>query len=142
MKEYRQPKDSLKKQISLLLPLDIYDGAKRDSQKYNRSMAYHIVETLRVTFDKSIQEVQAEREEAAKMTILQQMKQQAEDEGLSEEFLQALETVFNRFAEKKTSGGFYGGFPRRYYDVCCDDARNRRMSRKASTISGVYYKEN
>ena len=110
MKEYRQPKDSLKKQISLLLPLDIYDGAKRDSQKYSRSMAYHIVETLRVTFDKSIQEVQAEREEAAKMTILQQMKQQAADEGKSEEFLQALETVFNRFAETKPSEDFTEAF--------------------------------
>ena len=110
MKEYRQPKDSLKKQISLLLPLDIYEGAKRDAQKYNRSMAYHIVETLRVTFDKSIQEVQAEREEAAKMTILQQMKQLAEDEGKSEEFLQALETVFNRFAEKKRSEDFTEDF--------------------------------
>ena len=110
MKEYRQPKDSLKKQISLLLPLDIYDGAKRDSQKYSRSMAYHIVETLRVTFDKSIQEVQAEREEAAKMTILQQMKQQAADEGKSEEFLQALETVFNRFAETKRSEDFTEAF--------------------------------
>ena len=106
MKEYRQPKDSLKKQISLLLPLEVYDGAKRDAQKYSRSMAYHIVETLRVTFDKSIQEVQAEREEAAKMTILQQMKQQAEDEGKSEEFLQALETVFSRFAEKKRAEDF------------------------------------
>ena len=110
MKEYRQPKDSLKKQVSLLLPLDIYEGAKRDAQKYNRSMAYHIVETLRVTFDKSIQEVQAEREEAAKMTILQQMKQLAEDEGKSEEFLQALETVFNRFAEKKRSEDFTEDF--------------------------------
>ena len=110
MKEYRQPKDSLKKQISLLLPLDVYEGAKRDAQKYNRSMAYHIVETLRVTFDKSIQEVQAEREEAAKMTILQQMRQQAEDEGKSEEFLQALETVFNRFAEKKRSEDFTEDF--------------------------------
>ena len=110
MKEYRQPKDSLKKQVSLLLPLDIYEGAKRDAQKYNRSMAYHIVETLRVTFDKSIQEVQAEREEAAKMTILQQMKQLAEDEGKSEEFLQALETVFNRFAEKKRAEDFTEDF--------------------------------
>ena len=110
MKEYRQPKDSLKKQISLLLPLDIYEGAKRDSQKYNRSMAYHIVETLRVTFDKSIQEVQAEREEAAKMTILQQMKQQSEDNGKPEEFLQALETVFNRFAEKKRAEDFTEAF--------------------------------
>ncbi len=110
MKEYRQPKDSLKKQVSLLLPLDIYEGAKRDAQKYNRSMAYHIVETLRVTFDKSIQEVQAEREEAAKMTILQQMKQLAEDEGKSDEFLQALETVFNRFAEKKRSEDFTEDF--------------------------------
>ena len=110
MKEYRQPKDSLKKQISLLLPLDIYEGAKRDSQKYNRSMAYHIVETLRVTFDKSIQEVQAEREEAAKMTILQKMQQRAADEGESEEFLQALETVFNRFAEKKRAEDFTEAF--------------------------------
>jgi hypothetical protein len=110
MKEYRQPKDSLKKQISLLLPLDIYEGAKRDAQKYNRSMAYHIVETLRVTFDKSIQEIQAEREEAAKMTILQQMTQLAEDEGKSDEFLQALETVFNRFAEKKRSEDFTEDF--------------------------------
>lgn len=110
MKEYRQPKDSLKKQISLLLPLDVYEGAKRDSQKYSRSMAYHIVETLRVTFDKSIQEIQAEREEAAKMTILQQMKQQAEDEGKSEEFLQALETVFNRFAETKRAEDFTEAF--------------------------------
>ena len=110
MKEYRQPKDSLKKQISLLLPLDIYEGAKRDSQKYNRSMAYHIVETLRVTFDKSIKEVEEEREEAAKMTIFQQMKQQAEDEGKSEEFLQALETVFHRFAETKKSEDFTEAF--------------------------------
>jgi hypothetical protein len=110
MKEYRQPKDSLKKQISLLLPLDIYEGAKRDAQKYNRSMAYHIVETLRVTFDKSIQEIQAEREEAAKMTILQQMTQLAEDEGKSDEFLQALETVFNRFAEKKRAEDFTEDF--------------------------------
>ena len=110
MKEYRQPKDSLKKQISLLLPLDIYEGAKRDSQKYSRSMAYHIVETLRVTFDKSIQEIQAEREEAAKMTILQQMKQQSEDDGKSEEFLQTLETVFKRFAEKKRAEDFTEDF--------------------------------
>ena len=110
MKEYRQPKDSLKKQISLLLPLDIYEGAKRDAQKYSRSMAYHIVETLRVTFDKSIQEIQAEREEAAKLTILQQMQQQVEDEGKSNEFLQALETVFNRFAETKRSEDFTEAF--------------------------------
>lgn len=110
MKEYRQPKDSLKKQISLLLPIEIYEGAKRDSQKYNRSMAYHIVETLRVTFDKSIQEVQAEREEAAKMTILQQMKQQATDEGRSEKFLQALEAVFQRFAQTKRSEDFTEAF--------------------------------
>ena len=110
MKEYRQPKDSLKKQISLLLPLDIYEGAKRDAQKDSRSMAYHIVETLRVTFDKSIQEVQAEREEAAKLTILQQMRQQVEDEGKSSEFLQALETVFNRFAETKRSEDFTEAF--------------------------------
>ena len=110
MKEYRQPKDTLKKQISLLLPLDIYEGAKRDSQKYNRSMAYHIVETLRVTFDKSIKEVQAEREDAAKMTLLQQLKEQAENEGKSEEFVQALETVFQRFAEKKGSEDFTEAF--------------------------------
>ena len=110
MKEYRQPKDSLKKQISLLLPLDIYEGAKRDAKKYSRSMAYHIVETLRVTFDKSIQEVQAEREEAAKLTILQRMQQQVEDEGKSNEFLQALETVFNRFAETKRSEDFTEAF--------------------------------
>ena len=110
MKEYRQPKDSLKKQISLLLPLDIYEGAKRDSQKYNRSMAYHIVETLRITFDKSIQEVQAEREEAAKVKVLQQMKQQVQNEGKSEEFLQALETVFKRFAEVKKAEDFTEAF--------------------------------
>ena len=110
MKEYRQPKDSLKKQISLLLPLDVYEGAKRDSQKYNRSMAYHIVETLRVTFDKSIKEVEAEREEAAKMAILQQLKQQVEDDSKSEEFLHALETVFNRFAEKKRAEDFTEAF--------------------------------
>ena len=110
MKEYRQSKDSLKKQISLLLPLDIYEGAKRDSQRYNRSMAYHIVETLRVTFDKSIKEVQAEREAAAKLTILQQMKQHAADEGESEEFLQVLETVFQRFAEMKRSEDFTEAF--------------------------------
>ena len=110
MKEYRQPKDSLKKQISLLLPMDVYEGAKRDSQKYNRSMAYHIVETLRVTFDKSIQEVQSEREEAAKMTILQQLKQQAVDQGKSEEFLDALETVFNRFSVTKQSVDFTEAF--------------------------------
>ena len=110
MREYRQPKDTLKKQISLLLPLDIYEGAKRDSQRYNRSMAYHIVETLRVTFDKSIKEVEAEREEAAKMTLLQQMKEQAENEGKSEEFVQALETVFQRFAEKKGSEDFTEAF--------------------------------
>ncbi len=110
MKEYRQPKDSLKKQISLLLPMDVYEGAKRDSQKYNRSMAYHIVETLRVTFDKSIQEVQSEREEAAKMTILQQLKQQAVDQGKSEEFLDALETVFNRFSDTKQSVDFTEAF--------------------------------
>lgn len=110
MKEYRQPKDSLKKQISLLLPMDVYEGAKRDSQKYNRSMAYHIVETLRVTFDKSIQEVQSEREEAAKMTILQQLKQQAVDQGKSEEFLDALETVFNRFSATKQSVDFTEAF--------------------------------
>ena len=87
MKEYRQSKNSLKKQISLLLPIDIYEGARRDSQKYNRSMAYHIVETLRLTFDKSIKEVQAEREAAAKVQVFEQMKEQATAEGRSEEWL-------------------------------------------------------
>lgn len=110
MKEYRQPKDSLKKQISLLLPLDIYEGAKRDSQKYNRSMAYHIVETLRLTFDQSIKEVQAEREAAAKMQVLEQMKEQGTSEGRSDEWLLALEQVFKRFAETKTAEDFTEAF--------------------------------
>ncbi len=110
MKEYRQSKHSLKKQISLLLPHDIYEGTKRDAQKYNRSMAYHIVETLQITFDKSIQEVLAEREEAAKMKVLQQMKQEVQDEGKSEQFLQALETVFNRFAKVKKAEDFTEDF--------------------------------
>ena len=110
MKEYRQPKDSLKKQISLLLPLDIYEGAKRDAQKYNRSMAYHIVETLRLTFDQSIKEVQAEREAAAKMQVLEQMKEQGTSEGRSDEWLLALEQVFKRFAETKTAEDFTEAF--------------------------------
>ena len=106
MKEYRQPKDSLKKQISLLLPYEIYDGAKRDAKKYGRSMAYHIVETLRLTYDKSIKEVQAEKEEASKLRILQEMTQEAEAKGKSQEFCKALETVFARFAEVKKSEDF------------------------------------
>ena len=110
MKEYRQSKNSLKKQISLLLPVDIYEGARRDSQKYNRSMAYHIVETLRLTFDKSIKEVQAEREAAAKVQVFEQMKEQATAEGRSEEWLLALEQVFKRFAETKASEDFTEAF--------------------------------
>jgi hypothetical protein len=110
MKEYRQPKDTLKKQISLLLPLDVYDGAKRDAQKYNRSMAYHIVETLRITFDKSIREVQAEREEAAKLKILQEMKEKAKADGRSEEWMLALEKVFDRFAQAKAAEDFTADF--------------------------------
>ena len=110
MKEYRQSKGSLKKQISLLLPVEVYEGAKRDSQKYNRSMAYHIVETLRITFDKSIQEVQAEKEEAAKMRILQQIRERAEGEGKSEELIQAIETVFKRFVQTKASKDFTEDF--------------------------------
>ena len=110
MKEYRQPKGSLKKQISLLLPLDIYEGARRDSQKYNRSMAYHIVETLRLTFDQSIKEVQAEREAAAKMQVLEQIKEQGIAEGRSEKWMLALEQVFNRFAETKTAEDFTEAF--------------------------------
>jgi hypothetical protein len=73
-------------------------------------MAYHIVETLQITFDKSIQEVLAEREEAAKMKVLQQMKQEVQDEGKSEQFLQALETVFNRFAKVKKAEDFTEDF--------------------------------
>ena len=110
MKEYRQSKDSLKKQISLLLPLDIYEGARRDAQKYNRSMAFHIVETLRLTFDKSIREVQVERETAAKVQVLEQMKEQATAEGRSEEWLLALEQVFKRFAETKSAEDFTEAF--------------------------------
>ena len=110
MKEYRQSKDSLKKQISLLLPLDIYEGARRDAQKYNRSMAFHIVETLRLTFDKSIREVQVERETAAKVEVLEQMKEQATAEGRSEEWLLALEQVFKRFAETKSAEDFTEAF--------------------------------
>ena len=110
MKEYRQPKHSLKKQISLLLPFEIYDGAKRDAQKYGRSMAYHIVETLRLSYDKSIKEVQAEREEAAKLRILQEMTQEAQAIGESKEFCEALETVFGRFAEVKKAEDFTPDF--------------------------------
>jgi hypothetical protein len=106
MKEHRQSKGSLKKQISLLLPLDIYDGAKRDAQRYNRSMAYHIVETLKITFHNSIQEVQAEREEASKMKVLQQMKQDARAGGKSDAFLEVLEAVFKRFTEVKKAEDF------------------------------------
>lgn len=106
MKEYRQPKHSLKKQISILLPFEIYDGAKRDAQKYGRSMAYHIVETLRLTYDKSIKEVQAEKEEAAKVRILQEMTEKAQAGGESKEFCEALESVFGNFAEVKKAEDF------------------------------------
>ena len=110
MKEYRQPKHSLKKQVSILLPFEVYDGAKRDAQKYGRSMAYHIVETLRLTFDKSIQEVQSEREEAAKVKILQEMRLKAQAEGKSEAFCHVLEMVFTRFAEVKKAEDFTEDF--------------------------------
>ena len=106
MKEYRQPKHSLKKQISILLPFEIYDGAKRDAQKYGRSMAYHIVETLRLTYDKSIKEVQAEREEAAKVRILQEMTEEALEKGESKEFCSTLESVFATFSEVKEAEDF------------------------------------
>lgn len=110
MKEYRQPKHSLKKQISILLPFEIYDGAKRDAQKYGRSMAYHIVETLRLTYDKSIKEVQAEREEAAKVRILQEMTEEARGKGESKELCETLETVFENFAEVKKAEDFTSEF--------------------------------
>lgn len=73
-------------------------------------MAYHIVETLRLTFDKSIKEVQAEREAAAKVQVFEQMKEQATAEGRSEEWLLALEQVFKRFAETKASEDFTEAF--------------------------------
>ena len=44
------------------------------------------------------------------MTILQQLKQQAADQGKSEEFLDALETVFNRFSDMKQSVDFTEAF--------------------------------
>ena len=110
MKEYRQSKHSLKKQISLLLPFEIYEGTKRDAQKYGRSMAYHIVETLRLTYDKSIKEVQAEREEAAKVRILQEMTQEAQAKGKPKEFCEALERVFGRFAKVKKADDFTAEF--------------------------------
>ena len=110
MKEYRQTKTSLKKQISLLLPLEVYEGAKRDSQRYNRSMAYHIVETLRITYSKSIEEIQAEKEAAAQHKILQELKKKAAAAGKSEELVQAIETVFHRFAQVKTSNDFTEDF--------------------------------
>jgi len=101
MAEYRQPKNTLKKQVSLMLPTEIYEGAKRDAKKYNRSMAYHIVETLRITFSEAIQEVQTEREQAAKINILEQFKVQAQAEGRSKNWLTLLESIFWRFAESK-----------------------------------------
>jgi hypothetical protein len=110
MKEYRQSKHSLKKQVSLLLPFEIYEGAKRDAQRYGRSMAYHIVETLRLTYDKSIKEVQAEREEAAKVRILQEMTQEAQAKGKSKVFCETLETVFARFAKVKKAEDFTPDF--------------------------------
>lgn len=110
MKEYRQTKNSLKKQVSLLLPIEVYEGAKRDSQRYNRSMAYHIVETLRLTYSKSIEEILAEKEAAAQLRILQELKERAAAAGKSEELIQAIETVFNRFAQVKTSNDFSEDF--------------------------------
>ncbi|MEE2909815.1 MAG: hypothetical protein VX830_05360 [Candidatus Poribacteria bacterium] len=101
MAEYRQPKNTLKKQVSLMLPTEIYEGAKRDAKKYNRSMAYHIVETLRITFSEAIQEVQTEREQAAKINILEQFKVQAQSEGRSQNWLTLLESIFWKFAESK-----------------------------------------
>ena len=101
MAEYRQPKNTLKKQVSLMLPTEIYEGAKRDAMKYNRSMAYHIVETLRITFSEAIQEVQTEREQAAKINILEQFKVQAQAEGRSQNWLTLLESIFWKFAESK-----------------------------------------
>lgn len=101
MAEYRQPKNTLKKQVSLMLPTEIYEGAKRDAKKYNRSMAYHIVETLRITFSEAIQEVQTEREQAAKINILEQFKVQAQAEGRSQNWLTLLESIFWKFAESK-----------------------------------------
>ena len=101
MAEYRQPKNTLKKQVSLMLPTEIYEGAKRDAKKYNRSMAYHIVETLRLTFSEAIQEVQTEREQAAKINILEQFKVQAQSEGRSQNWLTLLESIFCKFAESK-----------------------------------------
>lgn len=110
MREYRQPKNSLKKQVSLLLPFEVYEGAKRDAHKYGRSMAYHIVETLRLSFDKSIQEIQSERETAEKEIILQDMRRQAAEDNESEAFCRALEAVFARFAEVKKSEEFTRDF--------------------------------
>ncbi|MBR55469.1 hypothetical protein CMK19_17060 [Candidatus Poribacteria bacterium] len=101
MAEYRQPKNTLKKQVSLMLPTEIYEGAKRDAKKYNRSMAYHIVETLRITFSEAIQEVQTEREQAAKINILEQFKVQAQSEGRNQNWLTLLESIFWKFAESK-----------------------------------------
>ena len=110
MREYRQPKDSLKKQVSILLPFEVYEGAKRDACKYGRSMAYHIVETLRLSFEKSIQEIEAEREAAEKEIILLQMKRQASDANEPEAFFAALETVFARFAQVKKADEFTKDF--------------------------------
>ena len=110
MKEYRQPKESLKKQISLLLPIEVYDGAKRDAQRHNRSMAYHIVETLRLSFDKAINEVLEERELAAKAIVLRELQASASQAGKSEAYLRTLETVFNRFAEVKSAEEFTEAF--------------------------------
>ena len=84
-----------------MLPTEIYEGAKRDAKKYNRSMAYHIVETLRITFSEAIQEVQTDREQAAKINILEQFKVQAQSEGRSQNWLTLLESIFWKFAESK-----------------------------------------
>jgi len=110
MAEYRQPKSTIKKQVSIMLPMEVYEGAKRDAKKYNRSMAYHIVETLRITFSDSITEVQIEREQAAKMNVLEQLKTKAKSEGRSLKWLILLEDVFWRFAESKAAEGFGSDF--------------------------------
>ena len=73
-------------------------------------MAYHIVETLRLSFEKSIQEIEAEREAAEKEIILQQMKRQASDANEPEAFFAALETVYARFAQVKKADEFTKDF--------------------------------
>ena len=112
MTEYRQPKNTLKKQVSILLPMEIYEGAKRDAKTYNRSMAYHIVETLRLTFADAIDEVKAEKEQAAKVNVLERLKAQAGVENRSESWLAQLEIVFWKFAQSKPAEAFDSDFQR------------------------------